>query len=90
MTARDPLDPRGVIAEAYRIDGIGAAECRAIFLDWSLGAPADPATVAALLARHGPAHPYHPMTAILEAGARPGATPARRGGARGRRAGAED
>ena len=36
--ARDPadLDPMGLIRESYRIDGIGVAECRSIFLDWAI------------------------------------------------------
>ena len=29
-------DPKGLIREAYRIDGIGAGECRSIFMDWAL------------------------------------------------------
>ncbi|SLN38983.1 hypothetical protein ROJ8625_01816 [Roseivivax jejudonensis] len=81
----DPADPRGVIAEAYRMDGIGEAECRSIFLDWALGLPADTDTRAAidtLLARHGDTG--HPMTGVLREGL--GRTlPKRRGGAQGRR-----
>jgi hypothetical protein len=70
----DPLDPRGVIREAYRIEGIGAESCRSIFLDWALGLPAGiDATDAALalLARHQPAAPDHPMTAVLRESAQP-------------------
>ena len=37
--SRDPLDPKGLIREAYRIDGITAGECRSIFLDWALSLP---------------------------------------------------
>ena len=33
-----PIDPRGLIAEAYRMD-IGPEDCRTIFLDWALGLP---------------------------------------------------
>ncbi len=84
-------DPRGLIREAYRIEGIGAADCRSIFLDWALGLPAgtSPAeAAAALLAEHrGPAD--HPMTVLLRQAAEGpgGAGPVRRGrrgGARGR------
>jgi hypothetical protein len=81
---RDPLDPKGVIAESYRIDGIGAAECRSIFLDWALSTPMDatgPAPmIGLLLARHGAAHPDHPMTAVLRAGLDDAPRPRRRGG----------
>ncbi|MCA8880684.1 MAG: hypothetical protein KDA73_12195 [Rhodobacteraceae bacterium] len=85
--SRDAIDPKDLIAESYRIDGIGAEECRSIFLDWALStelpkghAPA----VRALLERHGAAHPDHPMTVVLrEAAAQP--RPAgRRGGRAGR------
>ena len=32
-------DPKGLIREAYSIDGITKAECRSIFLDWALSLP---------------------------------------------------
>jgi hypothetical protein len=93
-------DPRALIHEAYRIEGIGAADCRSIFLDWALGLPAGTSTAeaaAALLAHHAPPAD-HPMTALLRAaveegdgdggrdggGAGSGAGRRRRGGARGR------
>lgn len=78
---RDPLDPRGLIREAYLIEGIGAPECRSIFLDWALGLPdgADErAAIRALLDRHGV--PGHPMTDTLRAGLDAAARPRRRGG----------
>ena len=87
MTGNLACDPRGLIAEAYRIEGIGPAECRSIFLDWALGAgEAGPEQLRALLARYGPEHPHHPMTAVLEEGlGRAPSEPLRRGGARARR-----
>ena len=30
-------DPRGLLYEAYQIDGISLADCKTIFLDWALG-----------------------------------------------------
>ena len=36
---RDPLDHKGLIREAYRIEGITLGECRSIFLDWALSTP---------------------------------------------------
>ncbi len=82
----DPLDPRGLIAEAYRMDGLAPAECRSILLDWALGrgaAEGDPAALRALHARHATVAPDHPMTAVLAEGliAHPG--PRRRRGRRG-------
>ena len=35
------LDPKGLIAESYRIEGISAEQCRSIFVDWALSMPAD-------------------------------------------------
>lgn len=84
--AQDPIDPRGLIRESYRIDGITEAECRTIFLDWALGFPMGEdtsAAVADLLDRYAAAHPDHPMTGVLRAGTGASLT-GRRGGRRGR------
>jgi hypothetical protein len=64
------VDPRGLIREAYRIDGIGAADCRTIFFDWALGSdgPADQTAIRTLFERYGAEAPDHPMTAILREG----------------------
>ena len=35
----DPNDHKGLILEAYRIEGITLPECRSIFLDWALSLP---------------------------------------------------
>ncbi|MSU90002.1 hypothetical protein GE300_10310 [Rhodobacteraceae bacterium 2CG4] len=80
------IDPRGLLHEAYRIDGIGGADCRTIFLDWALGLPAgqDPAqAVRQAHAHYAPAHPDHPMTRVLAEGLAP-APGRRRGGRAGR------
>ena len=82
---KDHLDPKGLIREAYAIDGITAGECRSIFLDWALSVPQDAAhqaLIAGLLARYGLAG--HPMTATLQAGLGATAAPTRRGGRAGR------
>jgi hypothetical protein len=80
--ARDeqgPDDPKGLIREAYRIEGIGGAECRSILVDWALSVGGDPAeAIPRLLARHGA--PDHPMTAVLREGRGPAPRPGRRGG----------
>ncbi len=78
-------DPKGLVRESYRIDGITSGECRSIFIDWALSL-ADRQDVAAaihvLLARH--AEPDHPMTAVLREGLEPGPEARRRGGRAGR------
>ena len=81
-----PCDPRNLIHEAYRIEGIGPEECRAIFFDWAVGLDAGMDSVAAAKRLHedlGAQHPDHPMTALLAEAAH-GLTP-ERGRARGRR-----
>ena len=82
---KDNLDPKGLIREAYAIDGITAGECRSIFLDWALSVPQDadhPALIAGLLQRYGLAG--HPMTETLSAGLGTAGAPKRRGGRAGR------
>ena len=87
MTQSDPDDPKGLVREAYRIEGIGPAECRSIFIDWALSLPAGTdtdAALGALLERHA-AEPDHPMTAVLREGlSRRADPPRRRGGRAGR------
>ena len=87
MTAKDDLDPKGLIREAYRIEGITAGECRSIFLDWALsvGTDADQkAQIAALIERHATGHEEHPMTAVLQEGLQAARPAKRRGGWRSR------
>jgi hypothetical protein len=71
MRDKDSLDPRGLIREAYRIEGIEGPSCRSIYLDWALGLPADAdatAATATLLERYAAHHPDHPMTHVLREG----------------------
>lgn len=80
-------DPKGLIAEAYRIDGITEGDCRTIFLDWALSLPVDGDSAAALtvlMARHGAGAPEHPMTRVMAEGMQAAARPRRRGGWRSR------
>lgn len=78
------IDPRGLIFESYRMDGIRVEECRSIFLDWALGMPeaADmPAALETLKAEYGVNNPDHPMSGIIEEGlTRQSASPKRRRG----------
>lgn len=80
---KDVNDPKGLIREAYAIDGIGAPECRSIFLDWALSLPAgsdDRAAIRALLATYAQDAPDHPMSVTLRAGLDAPTTARRRGG----------
>ena len=81
------LDPRGLIRESYRIEGISGPECRSIFLDWALGAVAGAdlkAAITALLAHYGDEFPDHPMTQVLREGLSEAAPVKRRGGRKAR------
>lgn len=85
MAKGDSIDPKGLIQEAYKIDGIAAPECRSIFLDWALsytGVPRD--GILLLLERHSSEPEDHPMTQTLRAGLDAPANPRRRGGRRAR------
>ncbi len=86
MTATE-ADPKGLIREAYAIEGITAGECRSIFVDWALSLPpgSEPAPLARmLLARYGGTAPDHPMTGVLKAVETPPPPARRRGGRAGR------
>lgn len=87
MKGSTEQDPRGLIYESYRIDGITDAQCRSIFFDWALGMDAardSRKDINALLEMYGSADPDHPMTAVLRDGLVGSATPRRRGGWRSR------
>lgn len=79
----DARDPRGLIQEAYKINGIDASQCRSIFLDWALGANVvgdTRADVQALLVQYSDQPKDHPMTQTLLAALKTAAPPRRRGG----------
>ena len=64
-------DPRGLIFEAYRIDGITSKDCRSIFFDWALGLHSDlnpVKEVETLYRLYAKDHPGHPMNKVLEEG----------------------
>ena len=85
MTEQSSFDPKGLIREAYRIEGIDDSQCRSIFLDWALSLPvnADNKTaITALLEIYGT--DGHPMTAVLQDGLTATDKPKRRGGWRSR------
>ncbi|MEM7237144.1 MAG: hypothetical protein AAF501_04900 [Pseudomonadota bacterium] len=77
-----PMDPRDLIAESYRIEGIGVEDCRAIFFDWALGldASVNPADAAKSLLDHHAPPEDHPMTGLLRDAAEGTPRPRRRRG----------
>lgn len=85
MPKGDALDRKGLIEEAYKIDGIGAAECRSIFLDWALSYHGEAASgIAALIEKHRDEPVDHPMSVVLREGQMTPSAPKRRGGRRAR------
>ena len=87
MTDEATLDPKGVIRESYRIEGISEPECRSIFLDWAIGVPPGEDVrdrIRALLALHSGTATDHPMTKVLTEGLAPPPKARRRGGRGGR------
>lgn len=82
------LDPRALIAEAYRLDDPSPQDCRSIFMDWAMGraeAEGDPDALRRLHAGYAARSPDHPMTAVLAEGLAAAPRRGRRGGAMGRR-----
>jgi len=80
---KDPADPKGLIRESFRIEGITSEECRSIFLDWALSIPVGQDTkplVEALLVKHADDEENHPMKAVLRAALDAAVSPKRRGG----------
>ncbi|WP_099825405.1 hypothetical protein [Oceaniglobus indicus] len=78
-------DPKGLIRESYRIEGITGYECRSIFVDWALSLPEGMTAgraIPALLEQYAADHPGHPMNEVLRGGldASDDDKPARRGG----------
>lgn len=80
-------DPKGLVRESYRIEGITPGECRSIFMDWALsipvGAPVADA-VRVLIATYAEVEPDHPMSAVLHQALSAPEAPRRRGGRIGR------
>ncbi|MCR8825550.1 hypothetical protein [Pseudosulfitobacter koreensis] len=86
MKKGDVNDPKGLIYESFRIDGITPPECRSIFLDWALSLPvdADTRTALAALLDHYADRADHPMTQVMTDGLAAMDKPRRRGGWRSR------
>lgn len=87
MKKGDENDPKGLIFEAFEIEGITKEECRTIFLDWALSLPMDQDThraLKALLVQYGEMKEDHPMREVMSEGLAGMVTPRRRGGWRSR------
>ena len=87
MRKGDINDPKGLIFESYRIEGITKSECRTIFLDWALSLPMEKdtsETLRLLLSKYGEVNADHPMNEVLQEGLVGMVAPRRRGGWRSR------
>ncbi len=76
-------DPKGLVRESYRIEGITLEECRSVFIDWALSMPENASVAEAirvLLDAYDTGDPAHPMGAVLREGLTIGPEPRRRGG----------
>lgn len=76
-------DPKGLVRESYRIDGITVEECRSVFIDWALSLPpgiALPEAITLLIASYDQGDPDHPMGRVLREGLTEAPEPRRRGG----------
>jgi len=79
------IDPRGMIYEAYRIDGVTVEECRMIFLDWAMHTPeGDMKSYLQELLNEYAANnpPDHPMTQLVTDGLASSETIGKRNGGR--------
>lgn len=77
------IDPRGMIYESYRIEGISLEECRMIFLDWAMNTPQGDmqAYLRELLEEYQSGNAEHPMTQVITDGLKTsGSVGKRRGG----------
>lgn len=87
---QNDADPKGLVRESFRIDGITLSECRSIFLDWALSlgdAATVPTAIHVLMAQYAD-QKGHPMLGILAEGLVQPATTGRRGGRAARVGGA--
>lgn len=85
-------DPKGLIRESYRIDGITAGDCRSVFMDWALSLPVGAGfkdVLAHLIAVYAEPNPGHPMSAVLREGVSMPEGEARRRGGRAARVAAD-
>ncbi|MGB0799530.1 MAG: hypothetical protein ACPGRD_09460 [Planktomarina sp.] len=80
-------DPKGLIRESYRIEGITLEECKTIFFDWAVQIPNDATPsdyVQFCLDYYGGNAIDHPMSGVLKLALAPAPKAKRRGGRQGR------
>jgi len=80
-----PEDPRGLIREAFRIEGVTPETCRSIFFDWALGLADDldpRSAILRLVEIHARESDDHPMKRVLQEGLAAARRPGRRSGRR--------
>jgi hypothetical protein len=83
MMRLDEADPKGLVRESYRIEGITLGECRSILVDWALSLPLDAPmkeAIRVVMAEYALGAPDHPMSKVLEEGLLSPEAPKRRGG----------
>lgn len=79
----EEADPKGLVRESYRIEGITLGECRSIFVDWALSLPVDAPmrdALRSLIAHYAMDLPDHPMSKVMNEGLTAPEAPRRRGG----------
>lgn len=79
----EEADPKGLVRESYRIEGITLGECKSIFVDWALSLPVDAPmkdALRALIAHYGLDAPDHPMSGVMKDGLLAPDAPRRKGG----------
>lgn len=79
----EEADPKGLVRESYRIEGISYGECRSIFIDWALSLPQGADTTDALrslIAHYAMTETSHPMSKVLNEALVPAEAPRRKGG----------
>jgi hypothetical protein len=83
MMRLDEADPKGLVRESYRIEGITLGECRSILVDWALSLPLDAPmkeAIRVVMAEYALGAPDHPMSKVLEEGLLSPVAPKLRGG----------
>ncbi len=79
----EEADPKGLVRESYRIEGITYPECRSIFMDWALSVPLGmdtPDALRSLIAHYALDAPDHPMSKVMTEALVPAESPRRKGG----------
>ncbi|MCC6864370.1 MAG: hypothetical protein IT544_06180 [Rhodobacteraceae bacterium] len=79
----EEADPKGMVRESYRIEGISLGECKSIFIDWALSLPVNASmkdALRVLLVHYALNAPDHPMSGVMKDGLLAPDNPKRKGG----------